>query len=162
MSACWCPIEILSSSSFQFNYTPFMNSSMIIIFTCCSCLCELAKQIGFQSSARNVFSLKDQLFIFRHVSKLVSSIRTSKRFHLTKENVSFHLCYSKRIHQAEKTGWPVACRFPNLSFLSPIWSVFVFKNRTLVAFNCLRKEQVKFCWTPASIIGTAWTSAHWH
>ncbi|XP_057369494.1 transmembrane protein 94-like isoform X2 [Daphnia carinata] len=30
------------------------------------CLCELAKQIGFQSTARNVFSLKDQLFIFRH------------------------------------------------------------------------------------------------
>jgi hypothetical protein len=28
----------------------------------------LAKQIGFQNTARNIFSLKDQLFIFRHVS----------------------------------------------------------------------------------------------
>lgn len=41
------------------------------------CLCELAKQIGFQNAARNIFSLKDQLFTFRHVSFLLPKKKTS-------------------------------------------------------------------------------------
>ena len=48
------------------------------------CLSELAKQIGFLNSARNIFSLKDQFFTFRHVSILfivrLSSLLTNCKF----------------------------------------------------------------------------------
>lgn len=35
------------------------------------CLCELAKQIGFQDQAQNIFQLEQQLSTFRHVVSIV-------------------------------------------------------------------------------------------
>lgn len=35
------------------------------------CLCELAKQIGFQDQAQNIFQLEQQLSTFRHVVSII-------------------------------------------------------------------------------------------
>jgi len=53
------------------------------------CLCELAKQIGFQSGARNVFSLKDQLFTFRHQADLARKDRLARSLSLPKLKFPF-------------------------------------------------------------------------
>lgn len=43
---------------------PFIQ---IYVYDSYRCLCELAKQIGFQDQAQNIFQLEQQLSTFRHV-----------------------------------------------------------------------------------------------
>ena len=49
---------------------PVLTMYVLLSLISIRCLSELAKQIGFLNSARNIFSLKDQFFTFRHVSIL--------------------------------------------------------------------------------------------
>lgn len=81
--------------------TMYVLLSLIFI----RCLCELAKQIGFLNSARNIFSLKDQFFTFRHVRFLFNVCLSS---HLT----NCKLIYSKQTWRA-KTVLPVVFHCPN-------------------------------------------------
>lgn len=41
------------------------------LFVCNRCLCELAKQIGFQDQAQKIFQLEQQLSTFRHVASII-------------------------------------------------------------------------------------------
>lgn len=56
--------KLLSSNNF--------NHAKVDLCYSYRCLCELAKQIGFQDQAQNIFQLEQQLSTFRHV---VSTIR---------------------------------------------------------------------------------------
>lgn len=78
-----------------------------------SCLCELAKQIGFQNSARNVFALKDQLFTFRHVSE-------SFGLHfIVVVMVTFGFVWSQQADLARKDRLARSLSLPKLKFPFP-------------------------------------------
>ncbi|CAB3361895.1 Hypothetical predicted protein [Cloeon dipterum] len=72
--------------STQEHYTQFcshvtceaMHSEHLVPVTNRRCLCELAKQIGFQEQAQEAFSLEQQLSTFRHVQP--EAVRRDIRF----------------------------------------------------------------------------------
>lgn len=60
---------ILFDFSLRLNFEIIVSLKLFAYVT--RCLCELAKQIGFQDQAQKIFQLEQQLSTFRHVASII-------------------------------------------------------------------------------------------
>lgn len=70
-------ISVLFYSILFYHYILFIfvniynDFILFYVYDFYRCLCELAKQIGFQDQAQNIFQLEQQLSTFRHVVSII-------------------------------------------------------------------------------------------